>query len=101
MPWSRSDSCLVLEGNISQPICFFYDFVGDECFSVSSDEILTPDDIIANWILVEAADKLEAQSFVDHKCFCLDLRRDRLAQNQVDAIYNIDTVCVSSTIVSI
>ena len=87
MPWSHSKSLFVLESNITQPICNFDDFINDEGFSVSPDEILTSEDVVENWTLVDAADKLETQSFVDHKCFRLDVRRDRFSQNQVDAIW--------------
>ena len=65
---------------------FYHYFLNDESFSVSSNEILTPEEIVRFWPLVEAADKLETQSFVDHQCFRLEARKDRFVQNQVDAM---------------
>ena len=54
-------------------------------FSVSSDDILGPEEIEKYWKLVDAADRAEIKSFVDNSVFRLDLRVN--AKNVVDAIW--------------
>ena len=39
--WKQSQACLVIPGPFRSDRCFYYDFKDDECFSVSSDDILT------------------------------------------------------------
>ena len=54
---------------------------------MSSDDILTPQDIVTHWHLVEAADKLEVDSFVTHDVFKLHSRQANDVDNMVDAIW--------------
>ena len=75
----------VISATFCKPQCFYYDVRGDECFSVSSDDILTEEEIRDNWAAVEAADAEEAQSFITHKVFELDLRS--AADNIVDGVW--------------
>ena len=52
--------------------CFYYDLLADECLSVSRDNLLTEQDIIDNFPLVQAADAKEVGSFVEHQVFDID-----------------------------
>ncbi len=58
-----------------QSRCFYYDIREDRCFSVSSDEMLTPEDIVNHGTSVEKADREEVESFVKYQIFKLDARR--------------------------
>ena len=69
MPWSKEESFFVIPGPFTYERCFFYDFVEDRCYSVSSDELLTEKDVIANWPAVEKADREEVRSFIHHDVF--------------------------------
>ena len=58
-----------LEANVSRPMCFLYSFTEQGCFSVSSDDLLTPHDVQQYRGLVEAADTEEISSFLQHGVF--------------------------------
>ena len=79
------EAWLVIPGPFRSSRCFFYDIGRDECFSVSSDEILTPTDIVNNWPAVEAADRLEVESFVAHNIGKLSRRAD--SDKTVDGVW--------------
>ena len=85
MPWSKEESFFVIPGPFTYERCFFYDFVEDRCYSVSSDELLTEKDVIANWPAVEKADREEVRSFIHHDVFRVDLREN--ATNIVDGVW--------------
>lgn len=78
---------ICLRGPFRESSCFYYNFRDDECFSVSSDDILTPDEIKKYWPLVDKADREEIQSFVTHAVFKLCLRSGSRVDNIVDAIW--------------
>ena len=59
----------------------------DRCFSVSSDELLTPEDIINHWPAVDQADRDEVASFVKHDIFKLDARNRAEVDNIVDGVW--------------
>ena len=62
---------LVVPGPWRQSSCFYYDPKDDECFSVSSDDILGPEDIARHWPAVNAADREEVASFTARGVFAL------------------------------
>jgi hypothetical protein len=68
-------------------MCFFVDLIDQECFGVTSDDILTPDEIWEFWPLVEEADKVEIKSFVVHKWFRLQPRNKFGTENRLDGIW--------------
>jgi hypothetical protein len=71
LPWTKEDAeCLfTIPGPWNEPRCFYYDFRLDTCFSVTRDEILTEADVAKYFHLVEAADRKEIESFVEHEVF--------------------------------
>ena len=85
LSWSASEAFIVAEGPLSQPMCFYYDFIADQCFSVSQEDLLTEDDVINYFDYVEEADRKEIQSFVNFKIFKLDLSTN--STNTVDAVW--------------
>ncbi len=87
LPWTPSESFLVIPGPFRNSRCFYYDFKDDECFSVSSDDILTQQDLIDYWYLVDEADRKEIASFVEHTVFKLSLRYGSNVTNVIDAIW--------------
>ena len=86
LPWSRSDSMIVMETPFDSR-CFYYDLQEDRCYSVSSDELLTPEDVARYWPAVEKADREEVESFVKHQIFRLDARCREGVDNIVDGIW--------------
>jgi hypothetical protein len=86
LPWTKHDAMFVIPGPFKESQCFYYNFREDECFSVTSDDILTDNDLWKYRVEVEAADRAEMQSFVDHNVFRLDFRRGEV-NNIVDAIW--------------
>jgi len=84
-PWLKHQAFLVVPGPWTENRCFYYSFSEDKCFSVSSDDLLTPEEIEEFWPLVEAADRAEIESFVTHHVFRLDKISN--AENLVDAIW--------------
>eukprot|EP00959_Pyramimonas_sp_CCMP1952_P158602 3317507-Pyramimonas_sp.AAC.1 len=66
-------------------MCFYYDIKEDQCFSVSSDDLLTPQEVIDNWDAVEIGDYEEAVSLYSHDVFEIDLSAN--ATNVVDGIW--------------
>ena len=85
LPWTEEEAFAVLRGPVSRPMCFFYDIRDDQCFSVSSDDNLTPQEVIDNWDVVEAGDYEEAVSLYSHDVFELD--KSVNATNVVDGIW--------------
>ena len=82
---TAEESEFVIPGPFYHTRCFWYSISDDECFSVSSDDLLTAEDLVTHWKLVEAADREEVKSFVANKIFKLDLRRN--ATNKVDGTW--------------
>ena len=74
LPWSRSQADFVISGPFQFSRCFYYSFTGDECYSVSSDDNMTEEQIAQFWPLVEIADREEAESFIEHDVFELDFQ---------------------------
>ena len=85
LPWQDHEAFLVIPGPFRSSRCFYYDPKDDEWLSVSSDEILTPDDILRNWPAVEAADRKEVMSFVQRNIFKLAPLKD--SNNTVDGTW--------------
>ena len=56
-------------------------------FPVSSDDILTPEEIVNNWPLVDKADRGDIASLVKHDVFNLDARQNPEANNVVDGVW--------------
>eukprot|EP00959_Pyramimonas_sp_CCMP1952_P257922 5390216-Pyramimonas_sp.AAC.1 len=57
---------------MTRPMCFYYGTREDHCFSVSSDDLLTPQEVIDNWGVVEIGDYEEAVSVYSHDVFEID-----------------------------
>ena len=53
---------------------------------MSSDDILSPEDIVRNWPLVDKADRDDIASFVKHEVFSLDARQNPEANNVVGGV---------------
>ena len=85
LPWQSNESHFVIPGPFKESSCFYYSFSDDECFSVTSDELLTLDQIRDNWTEVDAADRKEVASFVQHSVFALSKRSD--SRNTVDGVW--------------
>ena len=87
LPWTKEDAeCLfTIPGPWNESRCFYDDFRSDTCFSVTRDEILTEADVAKYFHLVEAADRKEVASFVEHKVFELDASFNSI--NNVDAVW--------------
>ena len=85
LPWKSVEALefLTFSGRFRSSRCFFYDFREDRCFSVSSDDILSPEDIKQYWPLVDRADMAEIESFVNNKCFACNRRDDPEIDNLV------------------
>ena len=81
MAWGKSEACLIIPGPWSHDYCFYYDSHEDRCFSVSSDDILTPNEVYELWHIVEAAGKAEIDSFVTHGVFGLAAYRSTSIDN--------------------
>ena len=86
LPWNSSEADLVIPGPWTSPKCFWYDALEDRCFSVSSDELLTPDEIYWYWPQVDAADRKEVASYLNHQVFDLH-PNDASAHNRVDGVW--------------
>ena len=86
VPWTAKESFLVVPGPWRHSRCFYYDPKDDECFSVSSDDILTPDDIAKHWAAVNQADREEVASFTAHEVFSLE-RKTPEVDNVVDGVW--------------
>ena len=86
MPWSRDQALIYFKAPVNRPRCFYYSPRDDECFSVSSDDLLTEQDIVNHWPAVEASDRDEIMSFVQHKIFALQ-RLDHDVDNVVDGVW--------------
>ncbi|CAK0865187.1 unnamed protein product [Prorocentrum cordatum] len=80
--WKNVD---IYPGTKTKHFLLCLDLFDDECFSVSSDEILTPDDVIRHWPAVEAADRKEVSSFVQHGIF--KLAPSSASDNTVDGTW--------------
>ena len=76
---------MVIPGPWSKCQCFYSDLRSSECFSVTQEDLLTEDDVIRFFDLVEKADHKEVSSFLEHQCFDLDLSHN--SSNTVDAIW--------------
>ena len=87
MPWSPQEAMFRWEAPVREPQCFYFSLSEQKCYSVSSDDILTPEELIQHWDLVNAADREEIRSFVTHTVFKLALACDDRANNRVDAIW--------------
>jgi hypothetical protein len=85
LPWTQEEAFFVVPGPFAESKCFYYDIVEDLCFSVSSDEILTPEQVFANWPACEKADRDEVNSFVQHEVFRLARKQD--SNNTVDGVW--------------
>jgi hypothetical protein len=85
LPWTVEESFFVIPGPWRHSRCFYYDPVDDECFSVSSDDILTPQDVIENFSAVEKGDRKEIESFVQHQIYKLAPRSK--SDNTVDGVW--------------
>lgn len=87
LPWTRDQAhpALVFEGPFTRPLCFYYDFAEDRCYSVSSDNLIAEHELPEHWAKIDEADREEAASFLKHKVFELD-RRD-FANNIVDGTW--------------
>ena len=66
-------------------MCFYYDLREDQRFSVSSNDLPTPQKVIDNWDAVEIGDYEEAVSLYSHDVFEVDLTS--IATNVVDGIW--------------
>ena len=84
LAWTKGDAFLVIPGPFRDCRRFHYDLSEDRCFSVSSDDSLTPTDIVDHWDAVEKAELAEIQSFVDHRIAKLAKRSD--SPNMVDRV---------------
>ncbi len=71
-------------GPWAQRSCFYYDFFGDECFSVTQSELLTEGDVTRHWHIVEQAGRKEDGIFVKHDVFKIDLTQN--STNIVDTV---------------
>ena len=65
---------------------FWCDFHEDRCFSVSSDDYLTPEEVTEFFPQVEKGDRKEVESFVTHKTFKFHPRYSK-AFNRVDGTW--------------
>ena len=77
----------VIHGTVCTPRVFYYHYGTGKVYSVSSEDNLTEQDITQYWPLVEAADKVEIQSFVDFKVFKAVPYNPSSHRNVVDAIW--------------
>ena len=87
LPWTRDQAhpALVIEGPFARPICFYYDFGEDRCYSVSTDNLIAEHEFPKHWPKIDAADREEAASFLKHRVFELDQRAN--ASNIVDGTW--------------
>ena len=85
--WTRSDSSVVIYGNVTKPMNFWYSYSENKCFSVSSDDLLSPQDVHTHWKLVEEADKEEIKSFIHHKVFAHRYKSEVGKANVLDATW--------------
>ena len=86
-PWTSAEAMFVWPTVGKSEQCFYVGLIDQEIFSVTSDDILTPEDIIKHWDLIDAADREEIRSFVKHKVFHLQPLHNFNANNIVDAIW--------------
>ena len=86
LAWTASEAHFVIPGNFKASKCFWYDLKDDQCFSVSTDELLRPEEVVEFFEQVDKADRLEVASFVKNKVFELR-RRNSSASNRVDGTW--------------
>ena len=86
LPWNEKEADFCIPYGARSSGCFWYDVIDDRCFSVTSDELLTPEEIIQFFSAVEEADRKEVTSFVENKCFKLAVRDSR-AYNRIDGTW--------------
>ena len=82
--WHKYDAHFVIAGDFKLSTCFYFSLVTFECFSVSSDDTLTIDDMRRYWHLVEAADCSELANFVSHGVFAARTYSSSLHSNIID-----------------
>ena len=90
LPWSSEEALFTISGNFRNSKCVYYSWSEDGCFSVSSDDILTSEEVYEFLDLVEAGDKKEIASFAQHGVFALDAKHGVYAKadrNIVDGIW--------------
>ena len=87
LPWTAAEADLCIDGICYVPRCFWYCPSEDACYSVSTDNLLTEQDVCKHLALVEAADRKEVASFVENKCFKLRRRSKEHTWNQVDGAW--------------
>eukprot|EP00959_Pyramimonas_sp_CCMP1952_P141749 2966664-Pyramimonas_sp.AAC.1 len=85
LPWTAEEALAVLSGPVTRPMCFYYDLREGECFWASSDDLLTPQEVIHNWGGVEIGDYEKAVSLCSHDVF--DGDKSDNATNVVDGIW--------------
>ena len=86
-PWSRTEAHIVIPCEFEKvDECFWYDVLEDRCFSVSSDDYFTAEEVAEHFDAVERGDRKEIQSFVSRKAFKL-APRDQKAHNRVDGTW--------------
>ena len=71
---------------LAKAFVFWYDVIEDRCYSVSTDELLTPEDITKRFAEVGIEDRKEVESFGTNKCFRLN-QRDSRAYNRIDGTW--------------
>ena len=82
LAWDARQAEFTIPFGARESFCFWYDLIEDRCYSVSSDELPTPD-VAENCQAVEEADRKEVMSFATNDSFKL-AQRDSRAYNRVD-----------------
>ena len=85
LPWSVHDALFVMPGPWSESKCFYVDIFNGDCFPVTESDLLTEREVAENFMAVEAADRKEIGSFIQHDVFRVDITSN--STNTVDAVW--------------
>ena len=85
--WTSEHAHWIIPGPFKECRNFHFDLITGEAIFAQSDDVLTEEDIIAHWPLVEAADRTESRSFIDNACFKAVHHNNMESSNIIDAVW--------------
>ena len=83
--WTKKEATAVIQGEVAEPRCFYYELQSGKAFSVTDALILTEQDVTANFPKVDAADRKELEAFAKFKT-CVARKSEGLS-NVIDCVW--------------
>ncbi|CAK0846103.1 unnamed protein product [Prorocentrum cordatum] len=87
LTWTAEEAHWTIPGPFKESRTFYFDLNTGNAIFAQNDDILTEEDIIKYWPLVEAADRLESRSFIDNLCFKAVHHNNMDSSNVIDAVW--------------